>query len=64
MRDENVVQVIYTRAQKVPRTYMENNRRPGCCSCNLYNVGYDVVIDGDDGDNDGDGGDEVFVLDF
>jgi hypothetical protein len=38
---------------------MENNRRPGCCSCNLYNVGYDVVIDGDDGDSDSDGdGDE------
>jgi hypothetical protein len=21
---------------KIPRTYMENNRRLGCCSCNLY----------------------------
>jgi hypothetical protein len=48
------------------------NRRPGCCSWNVYNVGYDVVIAGDNGDNDdeGDGDGEVkegmvlFFLDF
>ncbi len=57
----------------MPRTSMENNRRPGRCSCNLYNVGYDAVIDGDDKGNDGggDGGGDVkvegrllFFLDF
>ncbi len=57
------MELIYLHAcAKMPRTSKENNRRPGCCSCYVYDV--DVVIAGDDGDNDGDGGGEVFVLDF
>jgi hypothetical protein len=27
-----------TRAQRMPRTYSEKSRHPGCCSCNLYNT--------------------------
>ncbi len=28
----------YTRAQLMPRTHVQNNRRSGCCSCNLYKI--------------------------
>ena len=33
----SVGEYIHTCA-KMPRTSMENNRRPGCCSCNLYTM--------------------------